>query len=402
MISSVNESSRVYLRSKHQLLIPPLPKKNISDSGFSKNEEIRLVHQIQTGDTFSTILSQYGTDQTVIQEILDSADWVDRLDSILPGETINLTFSQDEVLEELIYTPSKTETIKFYLTDFGYKSQRIIKEPDRLIAFTHGTINSSLFLDGKKAGLSDKLIIELNRVFAWKINFSQNIQPDDQFTLVYEKLYLDGEEFDTGNILAAEVVTQGQTLRSLRYENSHGRVDYYDPEGNNLRKAFLRFPVEYSRISSRFKPHRKHPVLNKIRAHKGVDYAAPKGTPVYATGDGTIDFVGTKNGYGRVIIIQHQQKHTTLYAHLLGFDKNIKTGAAVKQGQAIGFVGKSGLASGYHLHYEFRANKVHRDPLRVRLPKAPSIEKTKLANFKLSTNPLLNKLDKAKVLLARI
>ena len=234
---------------------------------------------------------------------------------------------------------------------------------------------SSLFLDGKKAGLSEKLIIQLAKIFAWDIDFALNIQPDDQFTLIYEKLYVDGEEYDTGNILAAEFVTRGQIFRALRYLSNRGKVNYYDPEGNNLRKAFLRTPVEFTRISSRFNLRRRHPVLNRIRAHKGVDYAAPKGTPVRATGNGRIRFMGTQRGYGRVIVVQHQQKYTTLYAHLLHFDKKIRRSTTVRQGQVIGYVGKSGLASGYHLHYEFRVNKIHRNPLTVKLPKPTAYRK---------------------------
>jgi len=318
---------------------------------------------------------------------------------IRPGEIINLRFSQDNVLEELVYTPSKIETIKFYRTDSGYEGQKLVRKPERRIMLTHGTIDSSLFLDGKKAGLSEKLIVQLAKIFAWDIDFALNIQPDDQFTLIYEKLYLDGEEYDTGGIQAAEFVTSSQTFRAIRYVDSQGLVNYYDPEGNNLRKSFLRTPVEFTRISSRFNLHRRHPVLNRIRAHKGVDYAAPKGTPVRATGDGKIRFIGTKRGYGHVIIVQHQQKYSTLYAHLLHFDKKVKRTKTVRQGQIIGYVGKSGLASGYHLHYEFRIKGVHRNPLTVQLPIAPAIEKTRLAEFKRNTNALLNQLDKAKVIL---
>jgi len=398
LISPANDSDSNHAspRSSHSLAIPKLPPKPHANS--ENNGDIWLVHEIQTGDTISGILSKYGANKTAFQDILTSTE-IDRLNSIHPGEVINLCFSPDEVLEELVYTPSKVETIKFYRTDSGYESQKLVKEPERLIMFAHGTINSSLFLDGKKAGLSEKLIVQLAKIFAWDIDFALNVQPDDQFTLIYEKLYLDGEEYDTGNILAAEFVTNEQAFRAIRYVDSQGRVNYYDPEGNNLRKVFLRAPVEYSRISSRFNLRRRHPVLNRIRAHKGVDYVAPKGTPIHATGDGTIRFMGTKKGYGHVVIVQHQKKYSTLYAHLLHFDKIIKRAAKVRQGQVIGYLGKSGLASGYHLHYEFRVNGVHRDPLKVRLPKAPSIEKTRLAEFKRNTNSLLSQLDKAKDIL---
>lgn len=401
LITPINDSSsnRESLRSTHSLAIPQLAEKDKSRADSKNDGDIRLVHEIQTGDTISDILSKYGADKAAFQGILTSADWVDRLNSIRPGEVINLRFSPNEVLEELVYKPSKIETVKFYRTNSGYQGQKLVREPERRITFAHGTIDSSLFLDGKKAGLSEKLIVQLAKIFAWDIDFALNIHPDDQFTLIYEKLYLDGEEYDTGNILAAEFVTRGQTFRAIRHVNSRKQVNYYDPEGNNLHKAFLRTPVEFTRISSRFNPRRRHPVLNRIRAHKGVDYVAPKGTPIRATGDGKIYYMGTKSGYGHVIVVQHQQKYSTLYAHLLHFDKKIKRAATVRQGQVIGYVGKSGLASGYHLHYEFRVNEVHRDPLTVRLPNAQPIEKTRLAEFKRNTNILLSQLDKAKNIL---
>lgn len=392
-------SSRASWRSTHPLVIPQLATEDELQVNSKNDGDILLAYEIQAGDTISDILSKYDTNKTIFQRGLTSAAWGNRLNSIRPGEVLNLRFSPDETLEELVYSPSKIETIKFYRTDSGYKGQKLVRKPERRIMFAHGTINSSLFLDGKKAGLSEKLIVQLAKIFAWDIDFSRNIHPDDQFTLIYEKLYIDGEEYDTGNILAAEVVTSGQTFRAIRYVDSQGLVNYYDPEGNNLRKAFLRAPVEFTRISSRFSPRRRHPVLNRVRAHKGVDYVAAKGTPVRATGDGKIHYMGTQRGFGHFIVIRHQQKYSTLYAHLLHFDKKLKNAATVKQGQIIGYVGKSGLASGYHLHYEFRINKVHRDPLKVSLPNAPSIEKTQLAEFKRNINNLLNQLDKAKSIL---
>ena len=397
-----SEPNHASPRSTQSLAIPQIVEKKSSSTDSENDGDIRLVHQIQAGDTISGILSKYGAGKAAFQGILTSANWVDRLNSIRPGEVINLRFSPDEVLEELVYKPSKIETVKFYRTDSGYKGQKLLRKPERRTMFAHGTIDSSLFLDGKKAGLSEKLIIQLAKIFAWDIDFALNIQPDDQFTLIYEKLYVDGEEYDTGNILAAEFVTRGQIFRALRYLGNRGKINYYDPEGNNLRKAFLRTPVEFTRISSRFNLRRRHPVLNRIRAHRGVDYAAPKGTPVRVTGNGRIRFMGTQRGYGRVIVVQHQQKYTTLYAHLLHFDKKIRRSTTVRQGQVIGYVGKSGLASGYHLHYEFRVNKIHRNPLTVKLPNPPPIEKTRLAEFKRNTKTLLNQLDKAKnILVAR-
>ncbi len=398
LIIPVDAPDHAAWRSTQSLAIPPHEIKDELPLDSGSRDDIQLVYEVQAGDTIFGILSKYGVKKADFQG-LSSTDLVGRLNLIRPGEVINLHFSPDEVLEELVYKPSRIETIKLYRTDFGYKGQKLVREIERRITYAHGTINSSLFLDGKKSELSEKLIVQLATIFAWDIDFTLSIHADDQFTLIYEKLYLDGEEYDTGNILAAEFVTSGQVFRAIRHADGQGVVNYYDPEGNNLRKAFLRTPVEFTRISSRFNPRRRHPVLKHVRAHKGVDYVAPKGTPVRATGDGKIEYMGTKDGYGHVVVIQHQNKYSTLYAHLLHFDTKIKNAKTVRQGQVIGYVGKSGLASGYHLHYEFRVNKIQRDPLKVRLPKAPPIENKRLAEFKQNTNLLLSQIDKAKNIL---
>jgi murein DD-endopeptidase MepM/ murein hydrolase activator NlpD len=398
LIVPEDSSGHAPWHSTHALVIPQLTIKDELRLDLGGVSNIQSIYKIKAGDTIFGILSKYGVNKADFQG-LSSTELVGRLNLIRPGEVVNLRFSPDNVLEELVYTPSRIETIKLYRTDSGYKGQKLVKEIERRITYAHGTIHSSQFLDGKKAELSEKLIVQLATIFAWDINFTLSIHSDDQFTLIYEKLYLDGEEYDTGNILAAEFVTDGQVFRAIRYTDEQGMVNYYDPEGNNLRQSFLRTPVEFTRISSGFNSRRRHPVLKHVRAHRGVDFVAPKGTPVRATGDGKIEYMGTKDGYGRVVVIQHQKKYSTLYAHLLRFDTKIKNTKTVRQGQVIGYVGKSGLASGYHLHYEFRVNKVHRDPLKVRIPKVPSIEKKRLAEFKKHTSFLLSQIDKAKNIL---
>jgi murein DD-endopeptidase MepM/ murein hydrolase activator NlpD len=238
--------------------------------------------------------------------------------------------------------------------------------------------------------------MELANIFGWDIDFALDLRKNDQFSILYEKQFVDGEEIAAGNILAAEFSNRGKTFRAVRFVDPKGHANYFTPDGNSMRKTFLRTPVDFARISSRFNLKRKHPVLNQIRAHKGVDYAASTGTPIKATGDGKIIFRGWKGGYGRVVIVQHGQRYTTLYAHLSKFNHKRKKGGYVKQGQIIAYVGKSGLATGPHLHYEFRVNGVHRNPLTVPLPHAKPITKQYLAEFSKQTQPLISQLDQIK------
>ena len=246
---------------------------------------------------------------------------------------------------------------------------------------------------GQRAGLSDGLIMQLADVFGWDIDFAQELRAGDTFTVVYDELYMDGERLREGDLIAAEFVNQGRVLRALRFTDSRGRSSYYQPDGKRMQKAFLRNPIDIVRITSGFSLGRKHPILNKIRAHKGVDYAAATGTPVRAAGDGTIEFRGTKGGYGRTVEIKHANGRSTLYAHLSRYGKGSAKGERVRQGQIIGHVGQSGLATGPHLHYEFRVNGSHVNPQRVKLPSAEPIAPEYREAFEAESAPLLAQLD---------
>lgn len=261
-----------------------------------------------------------------------------------------------------------------------------------------GVINSSLTSAGQEAGLSNELIMQLTNIFAWDIDFATNLQHGDQFTVVYEK-----SNVTAGQILAAEFVTGGKTFTAIRHKDREGQVNYYSPEGKLMRKAFLSAPVDFIRISSGYDVHRKHPILNRIRAHKGVDYAARTGTPVKAAGNGKVIFLGRKGGYGQVMILEHGEHYETLYAHLSDFKKGLQNGDQVEQGQVIGYVGQSGLATGPHLHYEFRVDGVHRNPETLNHQHSLPLSDNKLAEFKSQSRPLLAQLyqTKARNLLAK-
>jgi murein DD-endopeptidase MepM/ murein hydrolase activator NlpD len=240
--------------------------------------------------------------------------------------------------------------------------------------------------------MSDALVMELAGIFGWDIDFILDIRSGDQFTVIYEEMYVEGEKHANGDILVAEFVNQGKSYRAVRYEDQDGNAEYFSPDGYSMRKAFLRAPLDFSYVSSHFNPKRFHPVLKRVKAHRGIDYAAPIGTPIKAAGDGKVIRSAYDKLNGHHVFIQHGQKYTTKYLHLN--KRRVKNGQRVKQGQIIGTLGRTGRVTGAHLHYEFLVNGVHRNPKTVKLPDAEPIAKRERARFYESTKPLLAQLDK--------
>lgn len=275
----------------------------------------------------------------------------------------------------------------------GYRAETVAADVERRAAYAVGSIDTSFYVDALEAGLSDKLVMNLAYIFGWDIDFVYDIRAGDRFVVIYDELYRDGDKIGDGRILAAEFVNRDRKLRALRYTDENGDGAYYTPEGDAMKKAFLRTPLDQFRISSHFNLRRKHPVLNRIRAHQGTDYAAPTGTPIKATGSGRIAFRGRNGGYGNMIEIKHNSRHTTRYAHMSRFASGLGTGNRVRQGQIIGYVGMSGLATGPHLHYEFRVYGAPRNPQTVELPKADPLPKKYLADFRSETAPLLAQIE---------
>ena len=234
--------------------------------------------------------------------------------------------------------------------------------------------------------------MDMVRIFGWDIDFVLDIRSGDSFHMIYEDYVMDGKKLTDGALLAAEFTTQGNTYRAIRFENDDGEYSYFAPNGESMLGTFLRSPVEFSRVSSKF-GQRKHPILKTWRAHRGVDYAASRGTPIRATADGKVDLAGQKGGYGKTVILSHAGRFTTLYAHMTGFAKGIKRGARVQQGQVIGYIGSSGLATGPHLHYEFRLDGVHRNPLTYKTPKATAVKAEKAPQFNQLVSLWRNQLD---------
>lgn len=353
----------------------------------------RIDHVVAAGDSLASIFARNGWEPALLHRIVNSGDAAKRLAQLRPGQQLRFALDETGELNRVDLQRSRVETLRVTIADDMVYIETISKAVEKRVAATAGIIESSLFLDGQKAGLSDGQIMELAAIFGWDIDFALEIRAGDEFRVLYEEDYLDGEKLRDGPILAAEFVNRGTVYRAVRYEDQNGEIGYFDADGNSKRRAFIRTPIKFARVSSRFTLKRWHPVLKKWRSHKGVDYAAPTGTPVKATGDGRVAFRGTKSGYGKTVILEHAGQYTTLYAHLSGYSKRARPGTRVKQGQVIGYVGQTGLATGPHLHYEFRVSGVHRDPLRVKLPKSLALAKTELPSFHRATAPLLAQLE---------
>jgi len=348
---------------------------------------------VKSGDSLAAIFDRLGISPQELHNLLAEEGATRNLRKIFPGETLRIITGPDHHLVKLKYPIDRLNTLKVVRGSDGFDVSTVTRTPEFRTRVASGKIDSSLFLAGSKAGLPDSMIMELASVFGWDIDFALDIRAGDRFTVLYQEMYLDGENIGNGTILAAEFINQGKRYQAIRYTDAGGNTEYYSPDGKSMRKKFLRTPVAFTRISSGFSLGRWHPILNKIRAHKGVDYAAPTGTPIKATGDGKIVFRGRKGGYGNVIIIKHGAKYSTLYGHMSKFRGGLAVGSRVKQGQVIGYVGMTGLATGPHLHYEFRINGVHRDPLRVKLPGADPLAAKYRSDFRHKAQALLAKLD---------
>ena len=346
---------------------------------------------VKSGDTLASIFSKNNLSPSTTHAIATLNEQTKTLRYIKPEQKIYLLLDDQGKLRQMKYEPDITRTLLIQRgEDQSYQSKIINYELDAYPVYREGVIETSLFEAAASADIPENVIMDLAAIFGWDIDFSLDIRKGDKFGIVYNELYKGDVKIRTGRILAAEFTNNGKTYRAVYYTDPKGNGDYFDESGRSMRKAFLRSPVEFSRISSRFSNKRWHPVLSKWRSHKGVDYAATRGTPVRASGDGKVIFAGTKGGYGRTIIIQHGSRYTTVYGHLNGYARGVRSGKKVKQGQIIGYVGSSGLATGPHLHYEFRVNGTHRNPLTVRLPEARPVHSSYLAHFKEKTSVYLS------------
>ncbi|HEY7640100.1 MAG TPA: peptidoglycan DD-metalloendopeptidase family protein [Steroidobacteraceae bacterium] len=356
---------------------------------------------VRRNDTLDRIFRQLKLDLTDLASIRELPGVQEQLDRLRPGDTIKLVHDDEGLVQALSRRISETEVLSVKRVEGSGNSPfaaEVVATPVEIReSRAQGTIESSLFVAARAAGVSPEIILRLaNDIFGWDIDFALDIQPGDRFSVIYEQKFRDGEYIGDGRILAAAFVNDGTTHRAVYYESADGKIaDYFTPDGRSMRRQFLRAPLDFTRISSNFDPKRRHPILNMIRAHKGVDYAAPTGTIIKAAGDGRVSFVGTQGGYGRVVIIEHGGGISTLYGHMSRFARGLSSGDRVKQGTTIGYVGSSGAATGPHLHYEYRVNGLHKNPRTVPLPDAAPIPETYLAEFKSHSAPALAHLDQA-------
>lgn len=329
---------------------------------------------IQPGDTLTSLLARADISQQTALNI-SRLKQGRKLRVLVPGRNMRIQVSDDSTPRLLgLDYPLNSEKVLSLRLDDDEKYSILIHQPqfEHRIRFSTGVVESSLYEAALDANLTDNLTMQLAEIFGWDIDFALDIRQGDSFSVLYDEQYLRGEKVGDGVILAAEFSNRGKHYRAVRFVDKGGRAHYYDAKGKSLRKAFLRTPVDFRRISSRF-GSRYHPVHKKVKRHKGVDYAAKPGTPIRATGDGKIVLRGRKGGYGKTIIVRHGNVYSTLYAHMRSYARGMRPGRYIRQGQIIGYVGQTGTATGPHLHYEFRLHGVHRNPLTVRLPDAQPI-----------------------------
>lgn len=349
---------------------------------------------VRSNDTLDRIFRRVGLSLADLATLRFDPDVRSALDRLYPGEMLTIRH-RDGAVVELKRQLNPVETLHIRREASGFTSS-VAENPLEIERRTaRAVIDSSLFQAADAAGISDTTALAITEIFAWDIDFALAVQPGDSFVVSYDRQSQDGEFIKDGPVQAVEFRNGDRVLRAVRYVMPDGTANYFTPEGRSLRKAFIRTPVEFTRISSRFNSNRRHPVLNRIRAHKGVDYAAPTGTPVHVAGDGRVAFVGVRGGYGRVVEVAHANGVRTVYGHLSRFGRNLRTGAHVAQSQIIGYVGRSGLATGPHLHYEYRVRGVHKDPMRVSLPNAEPLPSDLLADFLASAGPLVASLQTA-------
>jgi murein DD-endopeptidase MepM/ murein hydrolase activator NlpD len=365
------------------LLVDPTPR-NSAPLFVELNAEVRK------GDNLSTIFSRLSLSPADTYAVANAVSFADEFRKIQPGEIISVRLDDEKQIQEVLYKRSLTESFQYRNIDGAYKGKKLERIPETVSRFTEVEITHSLFKDGVDAGLTHAQIMQIANIFGWDIDFALDLQPGDNFSVLLEDQYIDGEKIGSGNILSTSFTNGGTTYEAVRYVTRDGDADYYTPDGKPMRKAFLRAPLDFTRVSSNFNPNRLHPILKTKRPHRGVDYAAPTGTPVYAAGNGKVIKTGYTPANGNYVFVKHGNTYTTKYLHLSKI--SVKRGQTVKQRQIVGAVGSTGYATGPHLHYEFLVNGVHTNPRTVALPQADPIGKQELARFKSQTGPLLAQL----------
>ena len=362
----------------HSLLPLALPKA----VAIHTNVDDWQVVRVQPGQTLSDIFTGRGLGMSDLQKVMDAAGTSKAaLHNIRPGDEFDFLLSRDGSLKGFRFDQDEASRATVRFNGSQAKLTVQARDMDLREQVAHGVIRSSLYAAGDQAGMNPAMVGKLADLFKYDIDFVQDLREGDSFTVIYDDIYRDGVRYGEGNIIAAEFINRDKRYTAYRFKKADGSFGWFSEDGRPIEKSFLRIPVDFTRISSTFSVARMHPILGRMRAHKGVDYAAPTGTPIHAAGDGVIKYRGWENGYGNFVVIQHAGNISTAYGHMSRFASE-KVGQHVKQGQVIGFVGMTGLATGPHLHYEFRVNGVQRDPQSVTLPKPEILPAAQLARFK--------------------
>lgn len=351
---------------------------------------------VQAGDNLSSLFSKVGLSAQELYRIVNSSEEASVLNRLFPGNQLSFYIPESGQLEQLQVFTSPLEGYVFTRHDTRYEVEPIKRTAEIVRVVKQGAIADSLFMAGQQAEIPANVIMGMADVFGGVIDFLLDPRQGDEFSIVYEEQYLDGEFIGTGAILGAQFINRGREHVAVRYENTKGDVGFFSPDGESMQKAFLRNPLDVFRISSNFNPNRRHPILNTIRAHRGTDYAAPTGTPIRATADGTVTWAARNGSFGKLVVIEHNGSFETKYAHLNDYASGVKKGSRVKQGQIIGYVGSTGGATGPHLHYEFLVNGVHKDPRTIvdQLPQAISLEPAEMPRFQQHITPILEQFAK--------
>jgi murein DD-endopeptidase MepM/ murein hydrolase activator NlpD len=381
-----------FQNTTQETVIEPLalPEAQPTDSGsFDFWREERIIR----GETLSSLLQKLGINAEDQQGIIAAAPHSKAIGNLVPGRSVLARVSSSGRLLLLRYLVSDTTLVNINRSNDQFVIEEQMIKPEMRPVMRSGSIQGSLFGATDAADVPDRIASEMADAFSGDIDFHKDLRSGDHFSVIYEAFYFDGRLIKTGRLLAAEFVNQNKQYQAIYFKDAQGHDGFYNANGQSLKRAFLKSPMPFDRISSGFSTARLHPVLNIWRSHKGVDYAAPTGTPVRAIADSVISFSGKQGGYGNLIVLNHQTPYSTAYGHLSAFGKGIKRGGKVKQGQVIGYVGSTGLASGPHLHYEFRVNGVQRNPLAMKLPTSYPLAYRSRAEFTAHAQPLTTQLN---------
>ena len=396
------------------LIFNPVSSSNVDDTDFGNKEvtrgsiqinEIALLNEneeqtsnrtqiiyVEKNNTLIELLDEAGLSNKYIRALI-KAKGSEKLANLKTGDKLEVEINKDQIPKNIFLSSDGLNGINASFNNGLFSIYKVSRQPDVLERFASVEIEDSLYQSALEADIPDSVIMDLVYIFGWDIDFIFDIRPGDSFDLLYEEYFLKGNKVKNGDIKAARFKRGKKVYTAVRYFLENNQKEFFSIRGKNVEKAFLRSPVEFSYISSKYNLKRKHPILNKIKAHTGVDYAAPTGTPVRTTGDGTISFRGNNGGYGKLIEIKHSEDYSTRYAHLSRYKKDLKVGDKVSQGEIIGYVGRTGRATGPHLHYEFRVNGMHTNPLTVKLPAAKPINEKEKDSFFKTAIEAMNKMD---------